>query len=220
MADLTLPRLHLVTDSGVLERGGFQDCATRVLEAGGADVAVHLRGPRSSGKSVYDMAMALAPVARRHGATLLANDRVDVALAAGLDGVHLGSRSLPIREARALVGPQSWIGVSVHDGSELARARGDGANFAFVGTIFPTDSHPGRAGLGIGGVERILEHASGVPTLAIGGVEPDVVADLLRAGTWGVAVLRGVWARSDPASAVLEYLTALDEALGPSTEGR
>lgn len=204
----------------MLERSDFQERATRALEAGGADVALHLRGPRSTGRRVYDRAVALTSVARAHGATLLVNDRVDVALVVGLDGVHLGGRSLPTREARALMGPERWIGVSVHEASELVRARKEGANFAFVGTVFPTDSHPGRAGLGVEGLGRILEHEPDFAALAIGGVEPDAVEDVLRAGARGVAVLRGVWARTDPASAVLEYLTALTEALGPSTEGR
>ncbi|MDT8342467.1 MAG: thiamine phosphate synthase, partial [Longimicrobiales bacterium] len=90
-----VPPLHLVTDDAVLARPGFRGAAEAALEAGGARVALHLRGPGTNGGPLYRLAVALVPAARAAGALLLVNDRVDVAACAGADGVQLGRRSLP-----------------------------------------------------------------------------------------------------------------------------
>ena len=210
-----LPRLHAVTDSATLDSSEFVRRAISIMEAAGARLALHLRGPASSGRSLYEMAMALGPAARSTGALLVANDRVDVALAAGLGGAHLGERSLAVRDVRALLGPDRLIGASVHDEAALRTALDDGANYAFVGNVYETMSHPGRAGLGEGGLARIVEHVPGLAVIAIGGLTPDRVGEARRAGAFGVAVLRGVWSAGDPAAAVLDYLAALER---PSTE--
>lgn len=206
-----IPRLHLVTDSDTLERPGFVAQAVSAMAAGGARVAVHVRGPRSTGRGLYETAMALGPAARSTGALLLANDRLDVALAANLGGTHLGERSLPVPEARALVGLERVIGASVHDLEALLALDAGGANYAFVGTVYETASHPGRAGLGTTALARMLDEVPGIPVMAIGGIVPDRVGDVLQAGAFGVAVLRGVWSAEDPAAAVLDYLAALEK---------
>jgi len=211
-----IPRLHLVTDSDTLEHPDFAARAVSAMEAGGARVAVHVRGPRSTGRSLYETAVALGPAARSSGALLLANDRLDVALAANLGGAHLGERSLPVPEARALLGPDRVIGASAHDREGLLALEGDGANYAFVGTLYETASHPGRAGLGTTALARMLDEVRGIPVMAIGGIVPGRVGDVLEAGAFGVAVLRGVWSAKDPAAAVLDYLAALES---PPTEG-
>ncbi len=206
-----IPRLHVVTDSRTLERPDFVVLAREVLAAGGARLALHVRGPATDGRTVHDLAVALRSPARDAGARLLVNDRVDVALAAGLDGAHLGERSLPVTEARRLLGGERLIGASVHDRGRARAACEEGANYAFVGTIFSTPSHPGRTGIGVSGMAAILEAAPGFPMLGIGGVSVARVADVVRAGAYGVAVLGGVWAARDPVAAVSEYLVALEE---------
>ncbi|MEX2466673.1 MAG: thiamine phosphate synthase [Gemmatimonadota bacterium] len=211
-----LPRLHIVTDSSVLARPDFVERAASVMDAGAGRIALHIRGPRSTGRRVYELAVALAREASGSGTWLLVNDRVDVALAAGLDGAHLGARSLSVSQARALLGPERMIGASVHDVAALRTARDDGANYAFVGTVYDTESHPGRATLGSAGLGGVIDEVLGIPVLAIGGIDPDRVREVTSAGAFGVAVLRGVWAAPDPAAAVLGYLAALES---PSTEG-
>jgi thiamine-phosphate diphosphorylase len=210
------PRLHLVTDSDTLERPGFAARAASAMEAGGARLAVHVRGPRSTGRSLYETAVALGPIARSTGALLLANDRLDVALAASLDGAHLGERSLPVPEARALLGADRVVGASAHDRDALLAVVAGGANYAFVGTLYETASHPGRPGLGTTALARMLDEAGDFPVIAIGGIVPGRVGDVLEAGAFGVAVLRGIWSAEDPAAAVLDYLAALEI---PPTEG-
>jgi thiamine-phosphate diphosphorylase len=130
------------------------------------------------------------------------NDRVDVALAVGADGVQLGRRGLPAADARRLAGAERLIGVSVHTSSEADEAREGGADFVLVGNVYATGSHPGRAGIGV----RALAAFAGPARIAIGGVTPERVAELRDAGVQGVAAIRGVWDAPSPARAVRSYL--------------
>jgi len=207
----TLPRLHAVTDDAVLAQEGWVDRAVAVLESGGPRVALHVRGPGTGSRVLLALATALLPHARRSGAALLLNDRVDVAMVAEADGVHLGGGSLPVPESRSLLGPSRWIGMSCHGADEAAAAGAAGADYVFLGTIFETPSHLGRAGLGVGAVEEAVRGAPSVPVVAIGGVGPEDAPGLVRAGAWGVAVIRGVWGASDPGRAVSLYLEGLGE---------
>lgn len=203
-----VPPLHVVTDDEVLARADFTAVARAVLEAGAGGVALHLRGPRSTGRALFELASALVPAARAAGAALLVNDRVDVALASGADGAHLGARGMMPRDARALLGEGRLVGVSVHSPGEV-EAGGAGADFLFVGTLYSTPSHPGREGAG----PQILRdfRGYGVPLVGIGGVTPGRVREVRAAGGHGVAVIRGVWDAPDPVAAIMLYLKALEE---------
>jgi len=137
---------------------------------------------------------------------LLVNGRLDVALAAGADGVHLPSAGLPTREVRRLaeaLGFDALIGRSTHHPDEVARARDEGADYVTFGPVYPT---PGKAGYGappgLAGLERAA--ASGLPVLALGGVDRDRLAAIARAGASGAA---GIRCFADPAG-----LPALVEA--------
>lgn len=202
-----LPPLHVVTDDAVLASADFAARARDVLAAGGPRLVLHLRGPATDGARLYALAKVLIDPARSSGALLFANDRVDVALTAGLDGVQLGRRSLPAAVARGLLPHDRWLGVSVHDVASARAASGD-ADYLVVGTVFATASHPGRAGSGPAGVAQVRA-AVGLPILAIGGITVERVPEVLLAGARGVAVLRGIWSASDPAAAVADYLGAL-----------
>ncbi|HEX7118061.1 MAG TPA: thiamine phosphate synthase [Longimicrobiales bacterium] len=209
---MMLPRLHLVTADEVLLATDFADRAGRVLAACGAAVALHLRGHGLSGRELYVLAERLRGVAGRVGAALLVNDRIDVALAAGADGVQLGRRSLPVPDARRLLGSAARIGFSAHSVAEAAGAERDGADFVVLGAVYPTASHPGEPGCGVGRVREAVE-AVGVPVLAIGGITPERVGAVRAAGAYGVAVLGGVWRAADPAAAARAYLEALEEGV-------
>ena len=202
-----LPPLHAVTDDSLLARADFPELARAVLDAGGQGVALHLRGRCTSGALLHELSVGLHEPARSAGALLLVNDRVDVALVAGLDGVHLGGLSLPAAVARRLLPEGCRVGVSVHDPEGAGAASGE-ADYLMVGTVFATPSHPGRTGSGPEGVARVRA-AVGVPLLAIGGVTPERVPVLLAAGAHGVATVRGIWAAARPAAAVAQYLAVL-----------
>lgn len=218
-ADL-VPRLHVVTDDETLGRPDFVSTATSVLVAAGAatipsapvdstpTLALHLRGPRSSGRRIHELVVELKDVARANGSLLVVNDRVDVALATPGVGVHLGTRSLPVRDVRALV--DRPLGVSIHLPEAASSARAEGADWVFAGHVYETPSHPGVDGRGTSWLREVTRSAGAVPTLAIGGITRGRVAEVLESGAAGIAVLGGIWNAPDPVDAVLGYIEALN----------
>jgi len=212
----SVPRLHVITDDDTLARPDWVDVARSVLDAGGASLALHVRGPHSTGRVVFDLANALLETARRAGAWLVVNDRADVAKAVGAHAVHLGRRSLPANEVRKHVFPRGRLGVSCHSVDAVSRARADGADYAFAGTVFPTKSHPEEAGIGIEGFAGIALSQPDFPVLAIGGVSVESTGGLVSAGAHGVAVMGGIWDAKDPAAAATGFLAELSVASGQS----
>lgn len=202
-----LPALHIVTDDAVVAAPRFTRLAGVLLEAGSDRVAMHLRANAAAGRRMYELACALAEVARGAGAVLFVNDRVDVAAAADAGGVHLGRRSMGPADARRLLGPARLLGASVHSVQEAAEVAGD-VDFLMAGSVYPTRSHPGRPGAGADLVDEIAR--LGRPVVAIGGVERSRVAELRRAGAAGVAVLSGIWHAADPETALRGYLSELE----------
>jgi len=179
---------------------------------GGAD-CLQLREKALEGGTLLERARALVSVARAASegrAAVIINDRPDVALLAGADGVHLGQGDLPIREARALAGSRLLIGASTHDLAEARAAVAAGADYCGVGAMFPTGTKPRETS----GVEYLRAYLaepalSRVPHLAIGGITPGRVAGLTEAGCRGVAVSAAVCGSDDPAAVCREFVTAL-----------
>lgn len=206
-----LPRLHVVTNDEVVGRDLWLETASGVLEAGGPDVALHVRVPRSSGRRLFRLCSVLAPVARRSGALLLVNDRVDIALTLRL-GAHLGQRSLDVRSARTVLGSGSRIGVSCHGQEEVVEAVDAGADYVFLGSIFESRTHPGVQAQGLESLRLIVDAAGGVPVIAIGGIGLESAPAVVAAGAHGAAVIRGVWDASDSRAATVRYISALANA--------
>jgi len=210
---MTLPgridfSLCLVTDRRALAPGRSLADAVEAALSGGVE-AVQLREKDLSARELYSLALELRERTRRRGARLLVNDRVDVALAVGADGVHLGGGSLPVEQARRLLGPGRLIGVSTHHGSEIAAAAARGADFVTLGPVYPT---PSKAVFGEPlGVERLRRACASapVPVFALGGIRADRVGEILAAGARGVALISGVLGAEDPAAAAAEILRAL-----------
>jgi thiamine-phosphate pyrophosphorylase len=147
-------------------------------------------------------------VCRRRDVPLLVNDRVDVALAAGADGVHLPGDSFRVAEARALLGERALIGVSTHAPEEVAAAAAEGADFAVFGPVFET---PSKAAYGAPqGLERLgaAVRAASLPVLAIGGMTPERATAARRIGAAGAAVVSAILAAPDPAAAAREFVVA------------
>lgn len=210
-----LPRLHLVTDDRLVGAPGFERRAAALLDAGGSRVALHLRAPAAGGRRLYEIGAALVPEARTAGALVLVNDRLDVALACGADGVQLGARAIGIPLARELVarapsvaGAHPLVGASVHGVAEARAAAAAGADFLLVGTLYATPSHPGRSGSGTRVLRDLRE--LGAPCIGIGGITPARVEEVREAGGWGVAVVRGVWDAVDAEAALHEYLRVME----------
>jgi thiamine-phosphate diphosphorylase len=217
----TLPRLHLVTDDAVLADAVFPDVAERVLGQCGPLAALHVRGHATDAARLHAIAERLQTAALRTGAWLLVNDRIDIAMTVRANGVQLGSHSLPVPDARALLGAGARIGYSVHGAEEALQAESDGADFVLLGTIFESTSHAGRAAAGTGLV-RDTAARTVLPVIAIGGITPARIAEVVAAGAYGAAVLGGVWRAADPEAAGAQYSAAVQRAdpLRHDVEGR
>lgn len=215
---MQLPRLHIVTDDGTLAAAGFAERAEEVLAAGSVDVALHLRGHGTAAAPLYALAERLSAAALRAGAWLIVNDRIDVALAVRANGVQLGVAAMPVADARTLLGAGPRIGFSAHHPARAVEAVTDGADFIVLGTIFESESHPGRPGAGTALLRDCVERV-GAPVIGIGGMRAERVAAVAEAGGWGVAVLRGIWAAPDAAAAAVEYIAAI-RAVWPGAEER
>jgi thiamine-phosphate diphosphorylase len=208
---MSLPRLHLVTDDDVLAQPSFAATAEAVLARCGPEAALHLRGHGTTAAARFALGERLAAAALRTGAWLLVNDRVDIAMAVRANGVQLGVRSLPVRDARALLGAGARIGFSVHSALEALDAVSDGADFVVMGTIYASLSHPGELPVGPASLQECARRA-GVPVIAIGGISAERVAEVTAAGAHGIAVLSAVWHAPDPPRAAEGLVAALRAA--------
>jgi thiamine-phosphate pyrophosphorylase len=157
----------------------------------------------------YELASTLAPVIHAAGGLFIVNDRCDVALAVGADGVHLGQEDLPVAEARALLGPAMLIGISTHNLVQALEAEALGADYLGFGPIFPspTKRHPEP----VVGIERLREVRVRVrlPIVAIGGINAANIRMVADAGSDAPAVLSAVLAAPDPTGAIAELMIAL-----------
>jgi thiamine-phosphate pyrophosphorylase len=204
-------RLYLVTDRAAIPGGDLVRAVERALAGAPRDaVAVQLREKDLEGRELLRLAAALRAVTRAAGAPLLVNDRVDVALAAEADGVHLPGGGLPVAEARRLLGAARLIGTSAHSAAAARAAAEAGADFVVFGPVFATPSKA-RYGppQGLAALGDACRAAGRVPVLAIGGIEPDRVRPCISAGAAGVAVIRSGLGAVEPAAAVAALLDRL-----------
>lgn len=146
----------------------------------------------------------------RHGALFIVNDRIDLALAVGADGVHLGQGDLPPALARRLLGPACLIGRSTHHLAQLQQAVADGCDYVGVGPVHATPTKPGRAPVGLDYV-RQAAGASPIPFFAIGGIDATNLGAVRAAGAARVAVVRAISAAADPRLAAGALLNALEQ---------
>ena len=169
--------------------------------------AVQLRERDLDTRTLFELACQLRVASERYDAVLFINDRIDVALACGADGVHLPSNSFSVTDARALLGPDRLIGVSTHRPDEVAAAAAAGADFAVFGPVFDTPSKR-RYGAPVG-LDRLREAcALGLPVVGLGGVDTSNAAAVSAAGAFGVAVIRAWLEPGDPGAAVRKLLEA------------
>jgi thiamine-phosphate pyrophosphorylase len=177
---------------------------------GGARL-VQYRDKSGDGPGRERQARELKDLCARHGARLIINDDVGLARAAGADGVHLGQADMPIRQAREILGPGAIIGVTCHDRLDLAlAAEAAGADYVAFGAVYPSPTKPDavRAPLMLFAQAR---EVLTIPVCAIGGLDADNAAAVIRAGADMVAVVSGVFGRPDP-EAEARRLTALCES--------
>jgi thiamine-phosphate pyrophosphorylase len=210
-------RLYLVTPAA-LDPLRFRDALTQALDAG--DVAcLQLRLKDAGDDEIRRACDILLPIAQRRGVAFLLNDRPDLAMKAGCDGVHVGQQDAPYEEARRMLGADRIVGVTCHDSRHLAiEAAEAGADYVAFGAFFPTKTKPSHYRPSPDLLAWWAEIMT-VPTVAIGGITPENCAPLVAAGADFLAVVSAVWDHADgPGAAVREFNRAIAaaEAAPPS----
>ncbi|ACX51316.1 thiamine-phosphate pyrophosphorylase [Ammonifex degensii KC4] len=201
-------RLYVIVGS---EHTGGREvpAVVRAAIAGGAEV-IQLREKKLSTRALYSLARQLREITGEAGVDLIINDRVDVALAVGADGVHLGSEDLPLPEARRVIGDKLILGATAHSLEEALEAQAAGADYLGVGPVFPTATKPE---LKPGGLKLLREVASQVslPVVAIGGITAENVREVLaQPGVKCVAVIRAVATAPDVKEAAARLKQAME----------
>jgi thiamine-phosphate pyrophosphorylase len=187
-------RLYLVIDA---------EPAERVLPealAGGVDI-VQLREKSAPDDAVIEAGKRLRSICDEHDALLIVNDRPDLALACGADGVHVGQDDAAPESARELLGPDLIIGVSTHSPEQVEVALASRADYFAVGPVYSTPTKPGREPVGLELVRYAATHAAAKPWFAIGGIDPGNAAVVAEAGATRIAVVRAIRDADDPRAA-------------------
>jgi thiamine-phosphate diphosphorylase len=203
----SVPALHALTNDLVLADPTFVAAATAVMHAVRNRVAIHLRAADTSSRRLLELALELRVVSEITGSWVLVNDRVDIAMAAGVTGAQLTSRSLSIVDARRIA-PQMALGASVHAASEAWITAQSGADFLVVGQPLDPTTHAAESTSEF--LQSVVDAAAGCPVIAVGGMTPARVSEAVGAGAAGIAAMRGIWF-DDAVAATRRYLAAYDE---------
>jgi thiamine-phosphate pyrophosphorylase len=181
---------------------------TAALDAGAPVIQLRAKGLRD--RDLYELGSRVVGECASRGAWCIVNDRVDIALAVGANGVHVGSDDLPVPVARDLIGDIRVLGATARDPETARRHEAAGATYLGVGPAFSTGSKDGLpTALGPEGIARVAAAVS-IPVIAVAGVTASRVPELLAAGAFGVAVISAVSEADDPGAATKGLLTALD----------
>ena len=189
----------------------MEAAAEHVLPAalrGGVDM-VQLRDKRGDDEAILRAAARFRSLCDEHGVLFWLNDRPDLALAAGADGVHVGQEDVPADEVRERVGDALLIGLSTHSPSQFDAALGSEADQLSVGPVWETPTKEGRPAAGLSYVRYAAERGGGRPWFAIGGITPDNVAEVVAAGARRIVVVRAIRDAADPEAAAAALRSAL-----------
>jgi thiamine-phosphate pyrophosphorylase len=196
-------RLYFVTDA----QPGFEAIVCAALR-GGADM-VQLREKEADDAATLRAAAGFRALCDEHGALFWLNDRVELALEAGADGVHVGQDDTPVGEVRERVGPDILIGLSTHTPEQLDAALGSEADELSVGPVWETPTKSGRPAAGLDYVRYAAAHAGERPWFAIGGIDLANVGEVVAAGARRIVVVRAIRDAEDPERAAAELLAVL-----------
>ena len=199
-ARLAAARLYFVTDAPAVVPGAL---------AGGADL-VQLRLKDAGDEEVVAAGRALAALCHEHGVLFVLNDRPDLAVAAGADGVHVGQGDEPLDVARATVGAEALVGISTHTPAQVDAADGSDADYYAVGPVWETPTKAGRPAAGLELVRHAARRPRRKPWFAIGGIDAERAAQVTEAGARRIVVVRAIQEAPDPRSAAIALREALD----------
>lgn len=182
---------------------------------GGVDV-VQLREKHMGARHLLARAAVVAAVCRDAGVPFILNDRPDLALEVGADGVHVGQADAPPALARRILGPGAIVGLSTHAPAEIDASQGEPVDYVSAGPVTETPTKPGRPGTGLGYVTYAVAHARGRPVFVTGGVTPPLVGRLVAAGARRFVVVRWLTEAVDPEANARALRRAIDDHLPPS----
>ncbi|MDX1532470.1 MAG: thiamine phosphate synthase [Rhodothermales bacterium] len=204
---MKIGRLHVLTDFLFQQRRSHADLAEAAL-AGGADT-VQFRQKEGALRDKLVEAERTAAVCRRHGAPLLIDDHLDLMLAVGADGVHLGQEDLPVAVARRVLGSDAVIGATVTTVAQAREAEAAGASYLGFGPVYTTHSKRNPAAVkGLDGLAAVCR-AVALPVVGIAGITPERVRPVLEAGAHGVAVMTAITTADEPAAAAAAFRAAI-----------
>lgn len=186
--------IYLVTDDGCLQGRALIDCVREALEGG--VTLVQYRAKTASSAEMYAEALQLKALCDSFKVPLIINDRLDIAMAVGAAGVHLGQDDLPCAAARKILGEDYLIGVSAHNPAEAKAALQSGADYLGCGAVFGTATKADVKKLGTEGLAAICRE-KGLPVVGIGGVTADNYREVRAAGADGAAIVSGILAQPD-----------------------
>ena len=187
-----LPRVYPITDTQI---SGLSHARQVALFAERGATVVQLREKRATALEFYEQAKAARSIAVEGGVQLIINDRVDIAMAIGAMGVHLGQDDLPPEAARRLLGNDAVIGYSTHSVSQALEASRLPIDYLAIGPIFATSTkeNPDPV-VGLEGLRTVREAIGSLPLVAIGGITPTNAGEVIQAGADSVAMISGLWA--------------------------
>lgn len=188
--------LYLITDR--TQTAGRELPAVVADALAGGVRSIQMREKDLSTRQQFELALQLRSLTREHNASLIINDRIDIALAVAADGVHIGIDSLPVAETRRILGPEMLIGYSAHAVGEALQAEHDGADFVTFGPVYHTPSKLKYGEpLGLSQLAAVVS-ALAIPVFALGGVKKTSIPEVMAAGCHGVAMISEIMAAADP----------------------
>jgi thiamine-phosphate pyrophosphorylase len=201
--NLVFPRLYAIIDPTLLT---ISELALAESLAGSGVELIQYRDKTASSRRYFEISRQLANVLGPRGVRLIVNDRPDVAMLAAAAGVHVGQEDLEVADARAVVGPDRWVGVSTHSLEQLAEADRTSADYVAFGPIFQTSTKKNPDPVVGTELLRQAREMTKKPLVAIGGITLERAAEVYRAGADSLAVIRDLICAPDPAVRAREYL--------------
>jgi thiamine-phosphate pyrophosphorylase len=206
---LVLPRLYVILDSALLTLP-VQDCAQSLAAAGVR--LMQYRSKTASARELLHSSQNLASLVASRGVSFVVNDRADVAALAGVSGVHVGQEDLGVEQARELVGPDKWVGVSTNNLEQFQTAAATSADYIAVGPVFATSSKANPDPVVGTEFVRQVRGLTDKPIVAIGGITLENAASVIAAGADSVAVISDILRARDPGERARRYLDLLGTA--------
>ncbi len=200
--------LYLCTDRGLMTTDTVEESVELAID-GGCTV-IQLREKQCSSRDFYELALRVKGITARRGVPLIINDRVDICLAAGADGVHVGQSDLPACQVRRLLGPDRILGVSARSLEEALEAQENGADYLGVGAMYATSTKTDAQVVSMETL-RAIRGAVQIPIVVIGGINRDTLEPFRGMGIDGLAVVSAVVAQQDIRAAARELVERFKE---------